>query len=341
MPSKRIGGGLDPAVIPPEVAKPTHPETSPTEKEFKELRNKAADALEERNRVVEMLQTLGQVPGATDHTPGGDRARAGWHTDVAAAAERLKSIDRDLGVWLKRILEIGPPPDMVDVVQRLTTMAAGHVRTQQDATPIRRMLTLEHVRTRDTIYILYGYLESDWIEREEAQFKSLVDGFKAKGYKVVVNKTTTYEEWRKTMNDEHMAGLVWSSHGWMSHAPGDNDPDHLVSRVWTTRALPNATSHKIFATEWAERCPDDLAFIVMGSCGTAGVYDKFHDYCEDPAHKHQDRGKPTQMLSFAETLAHKTDTLITYYGPCYGALDRYAERDLLGVLYDRTTLPDD
>ena len=45
-----------------------------------------------------------------------------------------------------------------------------------------------------------------------------------------------------------------------------------------------------------------------------------------------------EIVSFAEALKSKTDTLITFYGSCYGLVDRYNPDILSDALYDRTKL---
>jgi len=137
------------------------------------------------------------------------------------------------------------------------------------------------------------------------------------------------------MADRGMAGVLWASHGWVSHDPHDPDLDHLSSRVWSA----DPGGRKIFVREWAESCPDNLAFIVVAACGSGGVREDFHELCEAHCDRPQQQA-PKQLIGFDTALRGRADYLFTHVGIYTGAtyLERYSHKKMLDALYDRTRL---
>jgi hypothetical protein len=162
--------------------------------------------------------------------------------------------------------------------------------------------------SRDTFYVLYGWLH-DWeIERERPLVKELEIAVGLLGYRLEVNETTHPNDWFEAMHERNAAGLLWRSEGWVSHYPEGN-PEEVISRVWTTEEDPEG-KWRIFANDWARVLPEGLVFVDIASCGTAGPF------MNDEMNTLENLGDPEKLVvrSFHTELHDRTVFTRTYAG---------------------------
>jgi hypothetical protein len=132
-----------------------------------------------------------------------------------------------------------------------------------------RVVALAHLEERDTIYIFYGELSDREIEDERTHWNKIIeDLLPLRGYRVVIDRDATYEEWRDILLRRDAAGVIWRSHGNLGPSPYEPHDDHYMARVLAR----GGGRHKLFAGDWEAILPEGLAVLVLSSCMTNGIF---------------------------------------------------------------------